>query len=1247
MPDLNKLSLLSMMICIYLQLSSPINVNAQKPTEADTMAFVNYNAKITSFIKHQQLDSALVYTNKGVQNSKLIFGTDNLVYSLMLNNLGTIYEAQQRDADAVKVYQDVLRILKLSYGTEDSVYTDKLVVLARVYEKMTRLDDAKNLLIEAANINKKLFGVNHQIYIITIYKLASVYVKLNNFKLAEDTYAELLVLGKRYYGDDSEIYLNQLSALLHLYLINSKHKQGVKVCEQMLVIQRKLYQNDAAKYIESLKNMALLYNEAYDFEKAISTYKEALELQKKTTGEKNLEYARLLFNQASIYQTLENYVIAEPMMKQSLNIRKEILGENHIDCIYALNNLGRIYTSMGKYELAKNYFNQAVLVFKNKIGVDDSFYPVVIQNLGGLYEAEGNYDFAEKLIKESLRAFEKLNGNESLNYAHCLNDLALVYSHSGNYLLAESTCKKTLSLYKQLLSEQSIEYANGLSLIAVLYQNFGNYSAAEIAYKQSLIIRENIFGKKSTSYADALGNLATLYLTMRDFASAEPMFINSLTIRKELLGVENPTYLIGLVNLAALYNATGKFDLEESLLKEELQTQAKISGTNNLLYFGGLNSLAGLYADQKKYEMAEKMYKEAIEILQNIKGAKYSGYWATTLHNLGFLYIDTKKYDLTESVFKESLDIIKKNYGIDYYNYATYLNDLLRLYYNTKQFEKWQMLIKSALILENKSQKEMLQNFSETEKELYVSKDLSSNIYFPSMFHYFGYKETTDFYISVNAKQGWLLKSKQKISELANLSNDTSIVSLIDNWKSTNTKYAQAMQLSIEARKSKKINLDSLSKQSQNLEKKLIGKLPAVNQSILQNGVSGKQVATKLKPGEAVIQWLSFRYKSPLNFTDSVLYSAFVITPNDTIPKFITVFEQKQLQKLMNNYHGNGERGVDLDLPNATNNDVGLYNLIWKPLLPYLTNVKTVYNLPSGLLHKVSFAALTNSNFGKQLIDEYEIHQLLTIDEFVNPFADTNISKKIDLFGGANYDEMNNQSTASSNMIAPAYRNATDQKNIKFNYLLGTEKEVEVIAENVKNTSWTQQTYNGNNATEDNLKQLSGRSAPTILHIATHGFYFPPNPILKSNLSEVNNDMPKDFPLLRSGLVLSGVNNYWGKDAVDGKEDGVVTAQEISNMNLTNTDLVTLSACETALGDIKGSEGVYGLQRAFKMAGVKNLLMSLWAVPDKETAELMSLFYGEVFKGENYYNAFRKAQLSLKAKYTDPTKWAGFVLVGQ
>jgi len=136
-----------------------------------------------------------------------------------------------------------------------------------------------------------------------------------------------------------------------------------------------------------------------------------------------------------------------------------------------------------------------------------------------------------------------------------------------------------------------------------------------------------------------------------------------------------------------------------------------------------------------------------------------------------------------------------------------------------------------------------------------------------------------------------------------------------------------------------------------------------------------------------------------------------------------------------------------------------------------------------------------------------------------------------------------------------------------------------------------------------------------------------------------------DNPLIRSGLIMSGANNAWNNNIIpQGIDDGILTAYEVSGMDLYNTELVVLSACETGLGDIKGSEGVYGLQRSFKMAGVDYLIMSLWQVPDKETSEFMQLFYQNMLAKQSIGTAFRNAQKVMKDKY-DPYYWAAFVLI--
>jgi CHAT domain-containing protein len=171
------------------------------------------------------------------------------------------------------------------------------------------------------------------------------------------------------------------------------------------------------------------------------------------------------------------------------------------------------------------------------------------------------------------------------------------------------------------------------------------------------------------------------------------------------------------------------------------------------------------------------------------------------------------------------------------------------------------------------------------------------------------------------------------------------------------------------------------------------------------------------------------------------------------------------------------------------------------------------------------------------------------------------------------------------------------------------------------------------------------------LHIATHGFFFddPQHDALPVERPGSGGQAFKQSgnPLFRAGLLFAGANDSWNGKHVEGQnEDGILTAYEVSNMYLPNTSLVVLSACETALGDIRGSEGVYGLQRSFKMAGVNYLLMSLWKVPDVETSEFMQLFYKNVFQGKPIDHSFSIAQSVMKTKYRrEPFKWAAWILV--
>jgi CHAT domain-containing protein len=216
-----------------------------------------------------------------------------------------------------------------------------------------------------------------------------------------------------------------------------------------------------------------------------------------------------------------------------------------------------------------------------------------------------------------------------------------------------------------------------------------------------------------------------------------------------------------------------------------------------------------------------------------------------------------------------------------------------------------------------------------------------------------------------------------------------------------------------------------------------------------------------------------------------------------------------------------------------------------------------------------------------------------------------------------------------------------------FGYLSGSRKEIDAIAAIAARKKFETRIFYGRAATEEEIKSLSGPGSPAILHIATHGFFFPDPSHGKGGKAgkEVAAFRSSTDPLFRSGLALSGANNAWAGKPVAGIQDGILTAFEVSSMYLPHTKLAVLSACETGLGEVNGSEGVYGLQRAFRMAGVEHLVMSLWKVPDLETAEFMQLFYRNLFSRQSITEAFHDAQSRMRDKYRNqPYKWAAWIL---
>ena len=403
---------------------------------------------------------------------------------------------------------------------------------------------------------------------------------------------------------------------------------------------------------------------------------------------------------------------------------------------------------------------------------------------------------------------------------------------------------------------------------------------------------------------------------------------------------------------------------------------------------------------------------------------------------------------------------------------------------------------------------------------------------------------------------------------------------------------------------------------------------------------------TALQEGEISVEFSHFRYFNQ-TWTDSIIYVAQLFKKDWRHPKIIPLFEENELRAVLSksiNSSNDISRGSKGRQVNASSYDKNLYHLIIKPIEAELKPNQKLYISADGMLHQVAFAALMDGS-NKRLIELFDLEQVSS-SRVITLRRQQPKKNSVLLVGGINYDFNTEGKDILYNSQVSFLDLVSDESttlNTSWQYLQGTANEVKNIETILASKTTKTRTLTNDEASETQFKSLNGES-PDVIHIATHGFFF------KNNKAQDNNDIEfkrADNPLLRSGLLLAHANYAWqnGNNPYE-RNDGILTALEISNLDLSKTDLVVLSACETGLGDIEGSEGVYGLQRALKMAGVKNIMMSLWEVPDKETAEFMTSFYELWLKNNTIRQAFNKTQRKMHKLYpNNPEKWAAFVLI--
>jgi len=313
------------------------------------------------------------------------------------------------------------------------------------------------------------------------------------------------------------------------------------------------------------------------------------------------------------------------------------------------------------------------------------------------------------------------------------------------------------------------------------------------------------------------------------------------------------------------------------------------------------------------------------------------------------------------------------------------------------------------------------------------------------------------------------------------------------------------------------------------------------------------------------------------------------------------------------------------------------YKSIWLPLEPYLNNVKKVYYSPDGVIHNINIDYIQDLD-GNELCDKYSLMRVSSTRQILSKNQNFLYDRHDALFGDIVY--------YPGHTIGLNRRRASTRSG--FSFLGGTLKEVIEIDSILKDAQFVSSMRLRDDATEENFRKLSGRS-PELIHVATHGFYYPVDKAASENtyigaLSQFSG-------MYRSGLAFKDAQIKWNTScdkysSLINPNDGILLSQELSSLDLSNTKLAVLSACQTANGSVD-YDGVIGLQRGFKLAGVESLMMSLWPVEDDATQLLMINFYKNYTKGDTMQDALHKAQKYVRETpgFEKPIYWAGWILL--
>jgi len=1107
-------------------------------------------------------------------------------------------------------------------------------------------EEALGLSQEAFEAALKGLGPKHQLTYQTELGFARMLMDLGNPEPSLSYFQDLKHKLDPQWEQYKDLYLPTLEGLAQLHAQSGRYDVALGLLQGYLLKDSK-----PALSLQAL--LGQMYLAQGDLKQAELTYTEALQRNEHQSSEPS--YFAAKEGLAQVYRASGQFEKAVSIYQPLFEKEKQIYGENTLEPWIVLAELAETLRKKGDYEQAEPNIELALEKIGALVGKEDATYWQYMVFQAQLYQDMGLYPRAHTLFSQILEAEGQLFGPEDPNYVIDLNNLAGVERLMGRWNDSRAHYKESLQQAKLLWGENNPQTLGILNNIALLTENQGLFEEAEPLYLKSLDLATSLLGPENPTTLSLSNNLAMLYEGQGSFAKALETYQGAYKTALKAFGDKHPTTTAIENNLGYLYLVTGDYLMAQKRFAAVYQVWGKTLGDKHQRTLKAKNNLARVFAYQKQYKKAEPLFIAALTTRESVLGVDHQDAIRSRI-DYAAMDIELGRINEAKTLLYKALKSGDKTLGDKHPYYFEALNLLAKAQEAEGDDQAALETLKDIFEKRTEFFNRVLWAAGENTRAGYIKlhKPELYNLY--RMLAKVGGKGSAKLALQASLdRKGLLLKISSAIHKVQAMTKIPEIQGLASSLQVKKRALAKSTLAGAEGQdptafKKAQTKLD---REINDLERQLGEKSAPFAQKSVQ--ISADQLLNNLTDDDALVDYLYYEdeQKKPqmLALVVSSVESRCIgfFTCREKKLELISMGEMKDIREAVTFLRETiqDEYAEPEDLEAAAQE---AFTQIYLPIEKAVQDRKNLFVVPEDALYLLPYDAMMDSE-GKYLLERQAIRVLSSATDLVAENGDTKSDELMIMAGPDYFVEKLAVTQASSSRRSALAVNANGLRGLSFAPLDGAEEE----GKNIKKM-YAKRTviFTQKGAEESVLHNLSG-TAPKILHIATHGFFLKPEERLKKRLLSIqrggnlSTPPPGDNPLFRAGLAFAGINaNAPLLGFMDGDNDGVLTAQEVIDLNLYGTNLVVLSACETGVGEIEAGEGVYGLRRSFQEAGVRTVVNSLWPVSDEGTMNLMTGFYTNIQNGINPRQALRDSKLHMlhQESWAHPYFWSAFVMVG-